>query len=206
MRKAIQTVILVAALLVGSIAQGQTMKQLTEQEKADTSANWVYTFKYGDFNVASTNTAETNTVNILAKQGFRVVAMTLPTAFDTGSSALWTTSVGVVVGDGSDADLFLTSTELASDSTEVFLKYGRSGFQTLSLNTAIITNEAKSAAITNIYTAVTNATISQTEGTKVYTSDDTIDFIFTPSNEEMLSSNTAGEVRFYIEIWDATRR
>jgi len=200
MRKAIQTVILVAALLVGSIAQAQTMKQLTEQEKADTSANWVYTLKYGDFNVASTNTAETNTVNILAKQGFRVVAMTLPTAFETGSSALWTTSVGVVVGDGTDADLFLTSTELASDSTEVFLKYGRSGFQTLSLNTINL-----SSGSTN-YNAVTNVTISQTEGTKVYTSDDTIDFIFTPSNEEMLSSNTAGEVRFYIEIWDSTRR
>jgi hypothetical protein len=175
---------LAAWVFIAPPASAQKIRQVTEQEKAETGANWVYEVAFGDFTSTATNTAQTLTMNIVAKQGVTLVAMTLPTAFDTSSGSMWTSSCAVTVGDGTDADLYLTSTELASDGTEVFLKYGRT----------VWSSGAATDDVTFAYSP------------KVYTGSDTIDFAFTPDNTEMLSSNTSGKVRFWFNIWDATKR
>ena len=150
----------------------------------------------------------------------------------------------VTVGDGTDADLFLTSTELNSYGTEVWLKFGRgdtAGAATISPVTAVAqavtsvlanctisldtvtTNFLDEAAETNTFTIVTNATLTLTTrdavtnvttttgtaltstavGRKLYTSADTVDFIFTPATGYNLAETDYGEVRFYLRIWDA---
>jgi len=55
------------------------------------------------------------------------------------------------------------------------------------------------AAQTESQTRVTALTDSAS-GRKVYTADDTIDFVFTPNSVNALSENTTGEVRFYFKV------
>jgi hypothetical protein len=163
------------------------------------------TVKYSDFTETTVNTAETLTWNVLAKQGVELVAMELVTAFDSGDTN-YTGSCLVTVGDGTDADLYLTSTELASDGTEVFWKFNPSYASTVTV-TATTTNIVYLNAATN---TVTNTLVSAVSavagpallGKKVYTADDTVDFTFTPNSDEALTGNTAGEVRFYFRWLD----
>ena len=89
----------------------------------------------------------------------------LEEAFDTGNTN-YTGSVLLTVGDTDDDDRFLTSTELASDGTEVFLKFGRSEAQapTLSLQrltpTQLVTNGVIAITYTNIVISdVTNVAV-----------------------------------------------
>jgi hypothetical protein len=117
----------------------------------------------------------------------------LRTAFDTENTN-YTGSVLVTVGDGADADLYLTSTELASDGTEVWLKYGRS---VQAATSGVVTQVV--AGVTNAITVLTALTDDST-GRKVYTADDEIEIVFTPNAEEALTANTSGEVRFYFRI------
>jgi len=195
-----------AQLLSVTTVTGQTIKQLSEQEKADTGANWVYTVKFGDLDTDASNTAETVTMNVVAKQGVRLVSMTLPTAFDTANTN-YVGSLVVTVGDGTDADLFLESTELASDGTEVFLKMGRETAQTLTTSaTNLLAVSTDNVTTTKVSYAFATATANNPFGSKVYTGSDTIDFVFTPNVQESTGSNTVGEVRFYFNLWDATKR
>ena len=142
------------------------------------------TVKAADFTESATNTAETLTLSVLAKEGYELMAMELVSAFDTANTN-YTGSLAVTVGDGTDADLYLTSTELASDGSEVWLK-----FAPVTTVTATSTGDAT----TNMTVTVTSTEM----GRKVYTADDTIDFTFTPNAEEALDENIRGEVRFWL--------
>jgi len=124
-----QLIVFVALLawLAPIAAQAATFRPLLEQEKAHLGATHVATITYADFTETTTNTSTTltNVFSAVAKQGIELVAMQLKTAFTTGNTN-YTGSVLVTVGDGTDPDLYLTSTELDSDGTEVWLKFGRS--------------------------------------------------------------------------------
>jgi hypothetical protein len=188
-------VIIVMLLVCGFGAQAASFRPLLEQEKAHLGATHEATITYADFTQTNTNTAVTltNVFPVLAKQGVELKAMQLVTAFDTANTN-YTGSVAVTVGDGTDADLYLTSTELASDGTEVWVKLGRS------------VQEATSGVVTQVVGGVTNAITVLTAltddstGRKVYTAADTVDFTFTPNAEEALDALTVGEVRFYFKI------
>ena len=125
------------------------------------------TVKYSDFTETTADTAETLTFAVGANEAIEWVALELVTAFDTDATNV--SSCAVTVGDGTDADLYITSTELARDGTEVFWKFD-AGYGV----------------------AATNAV-----GRKVYTSSDTVDLTFTPDAAQALSAFTAGEVRLY---------
>jgi len=194
MKKMKKLGLMVAILAVASLTMAATFRPLPEQEQAYIGATHVATIGYADLTDTNVNTAQTltNVVSVEAKQGVQLVAMQLITAFNAGNNA--TGSVAVIVGDGTDTDLYLTSTELNSNLTEVWLKYGRS---VQAATSGVITNVI--GATTNLVTVLTALTDDVT-GRKLYTASDTIDFTFTPNAVNSLSQNTAGEVRFYFKI------
>lgn len=134
---------------------------------------------YSDFSEATTNTAETLTFTVGTNDAVEFVAFILDTPFDTANTN-YTGSLAVTVGDGSDADFYLTSTELASDGSEVYTKYPPIGTVNI--------------GATGVVTTLTRL------GAKVYTADDTIDHAFTPNEEEATSANSSGRARFLYKI------
>ena len=186
--------VLAALVLAADTGWGASFRPLPEQEQAYIGATHVATIGYADLTDTNVNTAQTltNVFAVEAKQGVQLVAMQLITAFNAGNNA--TGSVAVIVGDGTDTDLYLTSTELNSNLTEVWLKYGRS---VQAATSGVITNVI--GATTNLVTVLTALTDDVT-GRKLYTASDTIDFTFTPNAVNSLSQNTAGEVRFYFKV------
>lgn len=219
-----------------------SVQSLTIAEQAHLGATHRVKITTADLTETTTNTAQTLGATFLvgAKQGVSVVAMQLPTVFDSISTN-YTTSTLLTVGDGTDPDLFLTSTELNEDGTEVFLKFGRGSWLTattatalnsvtassgnfttnFTLQTLVITNIA--GATTQTVTVVTNVvnlastavsaistsgtafvtSQAQTDGRKLYTAADYVDFVFTPNAQESLSQLTSGEVWIYIKLEDA---
>jgi len=189
-------------------------------------ATHVAVIDYADLaSYTTSNTAAVITNAILAKTGVEFVELMLDTAFDTGNTN-YTGSVAVKVGDGSDDDLFLTSTELASDGSEVFIKYGApnsatitstptkqtadflSGvtLQTISLtDTNGVTALAVTGLVQTTSAVLTNVTVASTAsigelGYKVYSSAGSLVFTLTPNSEEALSANTSGSVRLYFRL------
>ena len=220
------TMLMIALLAVAGFAQAAAEWRPTDvAEAALTGANRVYTVDYADLTTTDTNTAQTLTVSVPAKAAVQFVMMVLETAFDTGDTN-YTGSLAVKVGDGTDDDLYLTSTELASDGSEVWKKFAVANGgtiavtpQTISVAAAPVltlagvamtdTNGVTATCLTNVtvattaYTVATNATATYTAGVlgeKIYTAADTIDVVFTPNSEEAVSANTSGKVKFYFNV------
>jgi hypothetical protein len=127
--------------------------------------------------------------------------MRLVNAFDTGNTN-YTGSLSLKVGDGSTTDLYLTSTELASDGTEVWLKFppphSATVTATYQTNSFLVAGGTTSTLVTcNAVTAA--ATIGEL-GRKLYTSSGSIVATLTPNAEEGVSANTAGEVQIFFRI------
>lgn len=162
-------------------------------------ATHVYTVTHEDLTTTDTNTAQTLTWNVPANTGVELIGMVLNQAFDTNNGTNITGSLSVKVGDGNDDDRFLTSTELASDGTEVFVKFPppNAGTVTLTFQTLALTGTVQNVAV------VTNGTASFSAsalGRTVYTSADTIDHVFTPTATESVASNDTGSVSFYYRL------
>ncbi|MEI7903042.1 MAG: hypothetical protein WCK89_22615, partial [bacterium] len=113
-------------ILAAAPGRGASFRPLPEQQQIYMGATHVAVITHADLTDTNVNTAQTltNVFTVAEKQGVQLVAMQLITAFNAGNNA--TGSVAVIVGDGTDTDLYLTSTELNSNLTEVWLKYGRS--------------------------------------------------------------------------------
>jgi hypothetical protein len=210
--------VMVAVIGIVSVSMAApSVRVLTEQEKAALNATHEVIVKYSDFTETTVNTAQTftNILPVAATQSVEVVAMMLKTAFDVGTTN-YTGSCLLEIGDGSDTDGFLSSTELASDGTEVFLKFGRvrSDLNVLSAATVTTTtysnmiyNAGATTANVSVVTAVAPTTNTMSNiGMKLYTAADYVDFKFTPNADEALTQNTAGEVRVYLRILDASKQ
>jgi len=176
-------VVLVALAFVAFVAEAQSVKLLTINESARwNGATHVVEIGPADLTTTTTNTAQTLTVAVLAKQGVELVASVLAEPFqDVATNG--NNTLTVIVGDGTDDDLYLASQELCVDGTEVFLKYGRSAW-----NSGAATN------VTFAYSA------------KVYTADDTIDIKITPHSNYAVSAMDNGLLRLYFRILDAVGR
>jgi hypothetical protein len=153
-------VALVLALWLAAVAQASEWRVLPTEGKAEWDATHVATLSYSDLTTSATNTAQaiTNVITVPADTGIECVGCRLVKAFDTGSA--FTGSLALEVGTDADADLFLTSTELASDGTEVFAKYGRADIDTITLTRAtlwsvIVTNVAANTLTVPIVTNIT---------------------------------------------------
>ena len=148
----------VGALLAGLIATGDCAfgaeyHPVLEQERGFVGATHVATFTYADMTETNVNTSQTisNLFNVAAKQRVELIGMELVTAFNAGNNA--TGSVLVTVGDGAaGADFYLDSTELDSNKTEVWSKFGRAYQGVTTATSANMTNVSKqtTAALTGL--------------------------------------------------------
>lgn len=97
-----------------------TARTLGIQEMAATGATVAFDIKYSDFTTTASNTAEVLTFDIAAGQGFRVVyAKTIEEFVGVAGTDSLTLTVG-----NTDVDQYLTSMQLATESTEVSGKFG----------------------------------------------------------------------------------
>ena len=129
MKKFVAFVMVAVLVLAGVMpAAAVQLVPLSVPEMAAKDATHVATVEWSDFTEDTANTAETFNLAIPAGTAVELVAMVLDTAFNASvGDTNHTGSVLLEVGDGSDADLFLTSTELNADGTEVFIKLGPLG-------------------------------------------------------------------------------
>ena len=179
------TMMMIALIGFCLFAQAAEWRATDLLEQARTGATRVYVVEHSDLTDTNANTAQTLAVSVPAKTAVQFVMMELETAFDTGNTN-YTGSLAVKVGDGTDDDLYLTSTELASDGSEVWKK-----FPPVPTVTAVTTI----GATTN--TVITSVAV----GEKVYTAGDTIDFVFTPNDSpEAVSAYTSGKSKFYFKV------
>jgi hypothetical protein len=114
---------MVLAVVAVQVAGAYVWRPLGVPEMARWGATHVLEVSYADFaGTTATNTAKAITIALPAKTAAEFRAIILDAAFDTGNTN-FTGSVALKVGDGSTTDLYLTTTELASDGTEVFVKF-----------------------------------------------------------------------------------
>lgn len=191
-------------LICGAAVAAPELRGLPAETRALLGATHEMVISYSDLTMASTNTAQTFTNAIPAKMAAQFVMLKLSTAFDTGNTN-FTGSVLLSAGDGSDVDLFITSTELASDGTEVYLKYGPPNSVTIVATSTILTNVLY-AGITGNVTVVTGVTSAGTVGelgSQLYAADGSLIVTMTPNLNEALASNTSGKVTLYFKLFDA---
>lgn len=191
---------LMAALMTVGMAfgAGQWMP-LSVPEMAAKSATHCWEFNYTDFAAnTTTNVAVYITNAIPAKTSVEFKGLMLDKAFETADP--WTNSVSLTVGDGSTADLFLTATELASDGTEVFVKFDQPHAFTIA-NTYQTVEIYGTNAVTNV-TSV--ATVSE-KGRKLYPAAGSLVATFTPMGMEAMASNYVGKVRLYFRLLEYGR-
>ena len=186
-------------LAIGAVeAKAFQWGPLSVPEMAKYGATHFLEFTYKDFTVSNTNTTQAFTNSINAKTAVQFVGLVLDQAFDTGNTN-FTGSCALKIGDGSDDDLFLTSTELASDGTEVYVKFGPPNSYTITPSFQVL---ALTGTVQNV-NVVTNGTATATAvelSRKLYTSAGSIVSTFTPNGNEALADNTSGKVRVLFKL------
>jgi hypothetical protein len=197
--------ILAAAMVAGLVSASTVeLKPLSTAERASMGATHYAEFTKASFGTAATNTAEVFTNTVPAKRAVEFVGMVLNPAFEglltpTNHPA---TSLALKIGDGSDDDLFMASTELASDGTEVFVKYGPPNAYTITptLSKTAITNDVINQVVTNVTAAATAGEL----GRQTFNSAGIIRFTFTPDADEATDDMSSGSVRVYFKVFDPT--
>ncbi len=156
--------ILLTGLLVAAVcASGSTFRPVLEQERSYVGATHVATITHADLTETNADTAQKiELIGVKAKQRVELIGMELVEAFNAGDNL--TGSVTVVVGDGaSGSDFYLDSTELDSNKTEIWNKFGRA-YQGVTTATSLnVTNVSVASeidcldSITPSYAAVLSA-------------------------------------------------
>ena len=218
----------VLTMLVSGAQAVVELQPLSVPEAAAKGATHVAIIKYTDFTESTTNTAQALTNAVTANTGVQCVGMHLEKAFNTANTN-YTFSCAMKVGDGSDDDLYMASTELASEGTEVFVKFppphtytvtsaSTSSYVSVLTVVAVTTNIAYTASDASLKTNAlmsgitvtyqTNSLVNSVTGAatvgqlsqKLYTTAGSIVYTFTPSEFEALDKATAGEVHVYFRL------
>jgi hypothetical protein len=171
-----------AVVLVAGLAVAQDVRLLTVNEAVAVGATHAVTLEHTDLTTATTNTAQVFNVPVLAKQGVEVVAYVLREPFqDVATNG--NNTLTLTIGDGSDADLFLTSTEMCVDGTEVFTKFP--------------------APMVNSGTA---SNVTLLASSKVYTADGNMVLTVTPHTNYGVAAMDAGKVEVFFRVVDSVTR
>jgi len=216
-----------AALLITTIsANAASYGPIGVQEGALWGANYLVQISEGDLTNTVTNSAQTisSCLSVVSNSAVEMVALVVDTPADSGNTN-YTGSTLLKIGDGDDDDRYLTSTELNVDGTEVWFKLGPPNGGTITVTPSSVTLTTMTYAvqtasgITNpgipavvatgitasatTYLVATNATASLSAselGHRVYTVNDTVDFVFTPNAEESLSALSNLSFRAYFKV------
>jgi len=156
--KRLSHIILTMLMLVwnSGIVLGATVRPLGLEERALRGATHVVNIGHADLTETTANTPQTLAAlfAVQAKMGVEVTCFELVTGF-AYSTTNGFNSVALTVGDGADGDLYLTSTEINSEGSEVWLKEGRFVWNTATTG-SFVTNVADTTS--NFITAVTDTT------------------------------------------------
>ncbi|MDB4312095.1 hypothetical protein N9937_01565 [bacterium] len=164
-------------------------RPLGTQDTAEHDANFMTTITHADLTTAATNTPQTLTdvfsipSNSIAKLQYAELIVPFNDTATNGHNSLT-----VTVGDGADADLYLTSMQLNVNGTYIRIKPAR-----------VPEISMEFATTSNLVEAVTNVTLTA-YGSKTYTANDTIDFVFTGNAFWGLADLDVGEIRFYWRV------
>jgi len=123
-----------------------------------------------------------------------MAGMILETAFNDsialGAANAVTNSILLTIGDGTDADYFLTSTQIAADGTEVFVQFGPAGGVTITPQTLALTGTVNNVSVvTNIATSLLGQKYYAAAGNVVYT--------FTGAGGTIPADLTQGRLKVY---------
>lgn len=165
-------------------------------------ATHVCVLTHEDLTTADANTAQVIPVlTVPANSLVRVVKSELKVAFKDASDAAFNTNA-LTIGDGSDADRLLPSTELNVNGTEVILKQGPLGANFAAVTTTDATTEATVYALANALKVALNALIAQLNAGPeyVYTSETTVNLTIGSMAEKALADIDVGEVHIYFSI------
>lgn len=203
MKKMIGMVIgLALAALAVTATASTNVYPATEQERAFYGATHVLALDFNDLaGQTTTNRAFTNDVSVKAGSYVEFVTAKLFVPFDTGNTN-YTGSVAVKVGDTTDDDYYLTSTEWASDGTEVFAALARqSGVTYVTTNLVTTIYDFYSNAVQVVTGQVSTAVgTTASYGSKYYSAAGTLRITLTPNSQEALSANTQGKASLYFRI------
>jgi len=139
---------------------------------------------------ALTNATVGITSSVPAKVGLTMAGMILEVPFqdNANSGANQTTnSITLSVGDGVSATYYMAATQVAADSTEVFVQFAPLG-AALTLQTAPLGTNGH-AVVTNVVTSLQGQKYYPAAGVKVYT--------FATAGGTILGNMTAGRVKIY---------
>jgi len=198
--------VMAVLVLVAGFVQAVDVRLLTLNEAVAVGATHAVTLEHTDLTTATTNTAQVFNVPVLAKQGVEVVAYVLREAFqDVATNG--NNTLTLTVGDGSTADLFLTSTEMCVDGTEVYLK-----FPTLNAGTVALTPTTTNLVNTTdgwtnaVWIAATAAFTPAARNQKVYTADGNLVLTVTPHTNYAVSAMDKGKVEVFFRVVDSVAR
>jgi hypothetical protein len=211
-------VLLVLVLVSGVDAQ---LLRLGVSEQAAVGATHVYEVSASDFTTTASNTAEVIGFNVAAKMSVEFVAMQLVEAFGTPSTDTnITESLTLAVGDEDVAARYMAATQLATESTPIWLSFGvfPAGAVTVTPTTTPliyvsavtatddgtnVTNVAVTVSTNVVMTAASATWAASAVGRHVYTATKEVRLTFTPHAEEATSAFNTGRVRVYFNIRDA---
>lgn len=167
-----------------------------------------------DLTETTANTAQVlNLLNVKAGQAVRLVHHKLVTAFKDASDSNFNTCAATV-GDGSDPDRLLTSTELNENGTEVDLKFGPSvlpvALTAATVSTADGSDAGTTQTLANALKAELNKVIADQANILaalvagpmyIFSAADTVDLTVNSMADKSLSNIDVGELHlfFYIE-------
>lgn len=188
--------IIAAVALITATTQAQELIRLDSLESAAYGASYVTIIDYGDMTSwTQTNGTHGITSSVPAKVGLTMAGMILETAFNDsialGAASAVTNSILLTIGDGSDTDYYLASTQIAADGTEVFVQFAPLG-AAMTLQTGTVTNNGGSpavAVVTNVATAL--------QGQKYYSAAGSVVYTFTGSGGNIPANLTAGKLKVY---------
>lgn len=196
--------ILAAGVFTVSAYAAPEIVRLDSREAAWYGASYVTIIEYDDL-AAFTQTNGTHGITnaVPAKTGLTLAGAILETAFNDsialGAAGAVTNSIILTVGDGSDADYFLASTEIAADGTEVFVQFSPVGSGTIVVTpqTTLIyptgTTNAGPAVMTNATAAFTGARLGQ----KYYAAAGNVVYTFAGSGDTIPANLTQGRLKVY---------
>lgn len=189
MKKLIASLLAIFALGAFT-ASAVEIVRLDSREAAAYGASYVTIIKAADMaSFTETNGTHGITSSVPAKVGLTMAGALLSTAFDDARGTASTNSILLTIGDGSDTDYYLASTQIAADSTEVFVQFAPLGAALTAQTLALTGTVQNVAVVTNIATSLQGQKYYSTAGTVVYT--------LTGAGGVIPSSLTAGELKIY---------
>lgn len=181
------------ALALSAWAAPETVR-LDSRESAAYGASYVTVITYADLtSFTETNGTYAITSSVPAKVGLTMAGMILETPFNddiaiTASNAV-TNSITLAIGDGTTSGYFMQPTQVAEDSTGVFVQFAPLG-AAITKQTLTLTGTVQNVAVvTNIATSL--------QGQRYYPSAGSVVYSFAGSGDTVWPKLTKGKVKIY---------